>query len=98
MPNREPIRPVVDKLVISKALVDLQKYKDGKRNLESRIKEEERWWGLRHWDIIRGKQADLGDRPEPTSAMSGKSSFICFSTVMKRASPTSGASGATYAP
>ena len=44
----------------------LRKYKDGKKRLETRIKEEEQWYRLRHWDVIR----DGGDakRPEPTSA------------------------------
>ena len=64
----------VNKLMISTALAELQKYKDGKRNLEQRIKEEERWWSLRHWDIIREKGSAEGKdgkgqaRPEPTSA------------------------------
>lgn len=59
--------PTMDKKTIEKAISILKKYKDGKRNLESRIVEEERWWKLRHWDIIRGNDA-AQDRPEPTSA------------------------------
>ena len=52
------------------AISALKDYKDGKSNLESRIVEEERWWKLRHWDIVRGKQAGNVEekRPEPTSA------------------------------
>ena len=67
-------KPVIDKLKISGALRELQRYKDGKRNLERRIREEERWWSLRHWDIIREKGSAEGKdgkgqaRPEPTSA------------------------------
>ena len=38
----------IDRLKIAAALKELQKYKDGKRNLERRIREEERWWSLRH--------------------------------------------------
>lgn len=55
---------------IEKASSILRKYKDGKSNLESRIVEEERWWKLRHWDIIRGNSSNSGAeaRPEPTSA------------------------------
>ena len=64
--------PKIDKNAINQAIATLKKYKDGKRNLESRIVEEERWWRLRHWDIIRGKaSAEMkGEeaRPEPTSA------------------------------
>lgn len=65
-------QPVIDKKAIEKAIKTLKDYKDGKRNLESRIVEEERWWKLRHWDIIRGKNSAQmqGEeaRPEPTSA------------------------------
>ena len=57
---------VIDKKAIEKAVETLKKYKDGKKNLEDRIVEEEQWWKLRHWDVI-GK-GELGDRPQPTSA------------------------------
>lgn len=57
---------VVDKKAIEKAAETLKKYKDGKKNLEDRIVEEEQWWKLRHWDVI-GK-GEIGDRPQPTSA------------------------------
>lgn len=60
-------RPVIDKKAIEKAIKTLKDYKDGKRNLESRIVEEEQWWKLRQWDVIRGKDQKT-DRPEPTSA------------------------------
>lgn len=69
---QEPVKRVIDKKAIDRAIATLKKYKDGKRNLESRIKEEAQWWKLRHWDVIRGKKsADMtGEeaRPEPTSA------------------------------
>ncbi len=56
----------IDKKAIEKAAETLKKYKDGKKNLEDRIVEEEQWWKLRHWDVIgKGEQ---GDRPQPTSA------------------------------
>ena len=57
---------VIDKKAIQKAAETLRKYKDGKKNLEARIVEEEQWWKLRHWDVI-GK-GELGDRPQPISA------------------------------
>lgn len=57
---------VIDKKAVEKAAETLKKYKDGKKNLEDRIVEEEQWWKLRHWDVI-GKD-ELGDRPQPTSA------------------------------
>lgn len=62
----------IGKKAVEEAIVTLKKYKDGKSNLESRIVEEERWWKLRHWDVIRGKASammhDQEARPEPTSA------------------------------
>lgn len=62
----EPQPEAIDKKAISEAIATLKKYKDGKAKLEARIVEEERWWKLRHWDVIRG--ANAGERPEPTSA------------------------------
>ena len=72
LPKAEPMKPAIDKKAIGKAIQTLKEYKDGKSNLESRIVEEERWFRLRHWDIIRGKKsAEMqGEeaRPEPASA------------------------------
>ena len=63
----KPIEEVsIDKKAIQKAVDTLKKYKDGKAKLEDRIVEEERWWKLRHWDVIRNGNST--DRPEPTSA------------------------------
>ena len=57
---------VIDKKAIEKATETLKKYKDGKKNLEARIVEEEQWWKLRHWDVIN--KGESTDRPQPTSA------------------------------
>ena len=68
---REGEEPV-NKKTIQQAIQILKEYKNGKASLEARIVEEERWWKLRHWDIIRGKKSAemTGEeaRPEPTSA------------------------------
>ena len=67
-------QPPIDKKAIQEAIQTLKDYKDGKANLEARIVEEERWWKLRHWDVIRSKnaaetqQSPEEARPEPTSA------------------------------
>lgn len=51
---------------LKRAQETLRRYQNGKRVLESRVVEEERWYRLRHWDVIRnGRDAQ---RPEPTSA------------------------------
>ena len=57
---------VIDKKAIEKAAQTLKDYKDGKKNLEARIVEEEQWWRLRHWDVINSGKSDT-DRPQPTS-------------------------------
>ena len=57
---------VIDKKTIEKAVDTLKKYKDGKRKLEDRIVEEERWWKLRHWEVIGKDEGE--DRAQPTSA------------------------------
>lgn len=71
VPYHEGQQPI-GKKEIQQAMQTLKDYKDGKANLESRIVEEERWWKLRHWDVIRGrKSAEMTgeeERPEPTSA------------------------------
>ena len=60
----------IDKKAVERAIQTLKDYKGSKANLETRIVEEERWWKLRHWDVIQSKKAPTGQeaRPEPTSA------------------------------
>lgn len=52
---------------IAEAQEILRKYKAGKANLERRIVENEQWWKLRHWEMIRNTGPDA-PRPEPASA------------------------------
>ena len=60
-------KPRIGKEEVKKAAEILTKYKQGKANLESRIVEDELWWELRHWEVIRKKKSD--DRgAEPSSA------------------------------
>ena len=56
----------INEEVLREARGILQKYKDGKKVLEARVREEEKWYRLRHWEVVRGE----GDaaRPQPTSA------------------------------
>lgn len=73
MLGREETGPITKKEIAQAAQL-LRKYKEGKASLESRIVEEERWWRLRHWDVIRNgekrscPQDRREERPEPTSA------------------------------
>lgn len=73
MANNAPAeRPqVIDKKAIQKAAETLKEYKQGKRNFEKRIVDEEQWWKLRHWDVINKNNKnnkDTKDRAEPASA------------------------------
>lgn len=64
----------IDKKVLEETIQTLKDYKAGKANFEKRIEEEERWWKLRHWEVIRGSNAIKTQqnaeeaRPEPSSA------------------------------
>lgn len=50
---------------VQKAQQTLNKYKEGKANLETRIIENEQWYKLRHWECMRKSSAQ---EVEPTSA------------------------------
>ncbi len=54
---------VIGKEEVQKANLTLQKYKQGKANLEKKIVENEQWYKLRHWECMRGKKQEV----EPTS-------------------------------
>ena len=52
-----------------RALGTLRRYKQGKAALEQRITEDELWWELRHWEVIRSGNVPPEARgPEPSSA------------------------------
>lgn len=53
----------IGKEAIHKATMTLQKYKEGKANLERRIIDNEQWYKLRHWECMRGKENQV----KPTS-------------------------------
>lgn len=46
----------------------LKDYKRAKLSLEERIIEDELWWRLRHWEVLRRKKSTLLTMPEPSSA------------------------------
>lgn len=49
---------------IQKATLTLQKYKEGKANLERRIVDNEQWYKMRHWECMRKGQVS---EVQPTS-------------------------------
>lgn len=53
---------------VARAAKLLSDYKKGKQSLEQRIVEDELWWELRHWEVIRSKKREEGRGPEPSSA------------------------------
>ena len=55
----------IGKEEIQQAQLTLQKYKEGKANLEKRIVENEQWYKLRHWECMRKSSTQ---EVEPTSA------------------------------
>lgn len=58
---------VIGKEEVAKALETLQRYHEGKQNLEQKIKENEEWWKLRHWSYIKNEK-EQEKRIEPASA------------------------------
>lgn len=57
----------IGKEEINKAAEILKQYKMDKENLEKRIVDDELWWELRHWEVIRKKNKEQSG-PEPSSA------------------------------
>ena len=51
--NRPEGTQVIGKKEIQEAAQILTRYKDGKANFERRIVEDELWWELRHWEVVR---------------------------------------------
>lgn len=64
--DRLEMPKVIGEKEIKEAAETLQKYKNGKANLENRIIEDEMWWKIRHWEAI-GKEED-SKTPKATSA------------------------------
>ena len=67
--SRSEGKPRIGEEEVARAIEILNRYKQGKRNLEERIVQDELWWELRHWEVIRrGKGNGAQAAPEPTSA------------------------------
>lgn len=64
MDGFKALKQVIGKEQVQAASQILQKYKEGKANLETRIVENEQWYKLRHWECMRKeKKQDV----QPTS-------------------------------
>lgn len=53
--EQEQVRKKITSKEIAEARETLRKYKEGKKNLENKIVENEQWWKLRHWEQARDK-------------------------------------------
>ena len=65
MDGFKALAQVIGKEQIHKANLTLQKYKEGKANLERRIVENEQWYKIRHWECMRKKDTS---EVQPSSA------------------------------
>ena len=54
----------IGKEQVQKATLTLNKYKEGKANLEQKIVDNEQWYKLRHWECMRDSKEEV----QPTSA------------------------------
>lgn len=50
---------------VRKAMEILKKYKKGKQNLEDKITRNEKWWKMRHWELMQTEETK--DDPKPAS-------------------------------
>lgn len=64
--NQMPIKAAIGEDEVRKGYEILRKYKKGKQNLEDRITRNEKWWKMRHWDLIETEYNQ--DDPKPASA------------------------------
>ena len=64
MDGFKALTQVIGREQVQKASTILQKYKEGKANLERRIVDNEQWYKIRHWECMRDKTEAI----QPTSA------------------------------
>ena len=64
MDGFKALTQVIGKEQVHEANLTLQRYKQGKANLEKRIIDNEQWYKLRHWECMRDQKQDV----QPTSA------------------------------
>ena len=58
------LQQVIGREQVQKANLTMQKYKEGKANLERRIVDNEQWYKIRHWECMR----DSSEEVQPASA------------------------------
>ena len=63
--GKRPMKNTITTADVLRAAETLKKYKAAKASLERRVVENERWYKLRHWEVLRKNGAD---REQPVSA------------------------------
>ena len=64
-----PVEGPIGREEVAEAIQRLQRYKEGKTNLEQRVVQDEQWYKLRHWEVMRkGKGKQNAADPAPASA------------------------------
>ena len=66
MDGFKALAQVIGREQVQRARLTLQKYKEGKANLEQKIIESEQWYKLRNWECMR-KNSKSTDQVEPVS-------------------------------
>lgn len=61
------LQQVIGRKEVQQAQLTLQRYKEGKANLENRIIENEQWFKLRHWECMRREKGEGKNQVEPSS-------------------------------
>ena len=62
-PRPEQRMQPIGKDQIRKAFQVLQKYKQGKQHLEDKIVRNEKWWKIRHWDLMETRETAQDPKP-----------------------------------
>lgn len=62
--SAQPVQPI-GKEQVRNAYEVLRKYKQGKQRLEDKITRNEKWWKMRHWDLMQTEETM--DDPKPAS-------------------------------
>lgn len=62
-PGQNQQMHTIGKDQIRKAFQTLQKYKQGKQHLEDKIVRNEKWWKLRHWDLMETPETYQDPKP-----------------------------------
>ena len=65
MEQPQQAKPVIGPDEVKKAREILEKYKKGKRTYEEKIVKNEKWWKMRHWDLLSNE--NNYDDPKPAS-------------------------------